>query len=607
MKKYLIAATIVTAVSMHAIAAERQALFGDLHVHTRYSFDAYIFNVRATPDDAYRYAKGKPLKHAFGYPIRLRGGPLDFYAVTDHATYLGVLNAFGDPSNPLSETQLASELISSDPAVFGPAFQKMAATLMNGKEVEGASHPQIRRDTWARIVEAAERHNNPGVFTTFAGYEYTSNPPFNLHRNIIFRSGEVPDLPFAGTDSLNPEDLWLWMDEQRAKGIESLAIPHNSNWSNGLMFQRTQFDGSPLDDAYARLRMRNEPLIEITQVKGTSDTHPLLSPNDEWADHEIFADTLDSFLGGGTNVRISLPGSYARDALLSGLEYQTKRNFNPYQFGFIGSSDTHNGGAPYEEEFFYSKAGINDGLPQRRGSTPPPGMSWVEYEDVPQARKPRAFLTDWSASGLAGVWTTENTRQSIYEAFRRKETFATTGTRIRVRMWAGDALDVDDLDDPEALYTKATPMGGNLPLGSTSVRIAAHALRDPQSAWLARLQVIKGWVEDGAAQEAVFDMACSDGLAVDPSTHRCPDNGATVDIRSCSLDHSTGDIELKGVWSDPHFDSDQQAFYYVRVLENPTCRWSTWDALRAGIEPLANKAQTIQERAWTSPVWYTPD
>ena len=606
--KFITAATIGVC-CLTAVAAERRAMFGDLHVHTRYSFDAYIFNVRATPDDAYRYAKGEPLKHAYGFPIRLRGGPLDFYAVTDHATYLGVMNAFGDPNNPLSETPLAKELISTDPAIFGPAFQKMAGTLISGIEVEGASHANIRQATWARIVEAAQAHYEPGKFTTFVGYEFTSNPPYNLHRNVIFKGSDVPALPFAGTDSLNPEDLWRWMDQQRAQGRELLAIPHNSNWSNGTMYARTTFEGKPLDEAYAKLRMRNEPLVEITQVKGTSDTHPLLSPNDEWADYELFADTPGAFLGNSGPVAINLHGSYVRDALLTGLQLESSQGFNPYRFGIIGSSDTHNGGAPYEEEFFYSKVGVQDGLPQRRGSTPPTGMSWVEYEDVPDERKPSAYLTDWSASGLAGVWAEENNREEIYSAFRRKETFATSGTRIKVRMWAGtdlDQLDLTGIDAANQLYDNAIAMGGDLPASNKPLQIAAEAIRDPNSAWLQRLQIVKGWIVDGQAKEKVFDVACSDGLAVDADTHRCPDNGAKVDLRTCDLDPRHGDTHLKTLWSDPEFDPQAKAFYYVRVLENPTCRWSTWDALRAGIEPMANKEAIIQERAWTSPVWYVP-
>lgn len=611
MRPHAVASGLILLLAATAAAGERQALFGDLHVHTRYSFDAYIFNVRATPEDAYRYARGEPIEHPLGYPIRLRGGPLDFYAVTDHATYLGVLDAFGNVEHPLWATPLARELNATDPATSITAFRKVARTLADGEEMPGASHPDVRRQAWRRIIEAAQAYNDPGRFTTFVAYEYTSNPPYNLHRNIVFKGAEVPDLPFAATDSLNPEDLWRWLDEQRARGAEALAIPHNANWSNGTMFADATYTGDPLDAAYAELRMRNEPLIEITQVKGTSDTHPLLSPNDEWANHEIFADTPSGYtLPGLALESIALRGSYARDALLRGLAMQERSGFNPYRFGFIGSSDTHNAGAAYREENHFGKVGIQDGSPVGRGSTPPTGMTWQAYRELPADSKPAPYYADWSASGLAGVWAEENTRDAIYGAFRRKETFATTGPRIRVRAWAGQGLGSLNLSAPGAarrLYREAVPMGGELSATQGPVEVFAQATRDPQGAWLQRLQVVKGWVENGEAREQVFDTACSDGLKVDPESHRCPDNGAAVNTGTCALDIEHGDVELAAHWVDPEFDPSQRAFYYVRVLENPTCRWSTWDALRAGIEPMPGKPAVIQERAWTSPVWYLPN
>ena len=597
--------------SASAPAGERRALFGDLHVHTRYSFDAYIFNARATPEDAYRFAKGEPITHPLGYPMRLRGGPLDFYAVTDHATYLGVLDAFGDPAHPLSKTPLAGELNSSDMTASIEAFRRVANTLMTGEEIPGAAHPDVRRQAWRRIADAAQAHNDPGRFTTFVGYEYTSNPPYNLHRNVIFRGAEVPELPFAATDSLNPEDLWRWLDEQRARGIEALAIPHNANWSNGTMFADATYAGDPLDSAWAELRMRNEPIVEITQIKGTSDTHPLLSPNDEWADFEIFADSPGGYAAVGDlePESISVRGSYVRDALLRGLVMQERAGFNPYRFGFIGSSDTHNAGAGYEEESYVSKVGIQDGEPVRRGSIPSEGMSWDEYASLPPDSKPPPYYADWSASGLTGVWVAANTREAIYAAFRRKETFGTSGPRIRVRAWAGkglDDLDLAGLGAAGRLYDRAVPMGGELTASGAPVEIFAEASRDPRSAWLQRLQVVKGWVEDGESREKVFDAACSDGLRVDPETRRCPDNGARVDLNTCVEDFERGAAELSAHWIDSEFDPSQRAFYYVRVLENPTCRWSTWDALRAGVEPMPGKEPVIQDRAWTSPIWYDP-
>jgi len=592
---------------------DRNAYFGDLHVHTRYSFDAYIFSVRTTPDDAYRYARGATLNHAFGYPIRLRGPALDFMAVTDHATYMGVLHAMGDPEHELSETPLAKELINSDPAVFVPAFRSVAQAIITGKPDPRLQHPEVVKQTWQREIEAAERHNAPGTFTTFVGYEYTSAPPFNLHRNVIFKGAQVPQAPFAATDSLNPEDLWDWMDANRAAGMEALAIPHNPNWSNGTMFMRETFEGKPLDRSYAEQRMRNEPLVEIAQVKGASDTHPLLSPNDEWAEFEIFGDNPKIYraLGDGKAFSIKLSGSYVRDALLTGLEFDETKGFNPYHFGLMGSSDTHNAGAPYEEGHFYSKTGINDGSPQRRGSVPPEGVdSWEDFAALPAEKKPASYLADWGAAGLAGVWAEENTRDAIYAALRRKETFGTSGTRIRVRFFAAYALDDVDLDSTETvsrLYANGVSMGGDLLVRDKVAPVfAAWATRDPQSAWLQRMQVVKGWIASGKRQEQVYDIACSDGALPNPNTHRCPDNGASVDLETCNYDFDVGAAELKTTWRDPDFDPAQRAFYYLRVLENPTCRWTTWDAMRAGIDPKPGYPATIQERAWSSPIWVLP-
>lgn len=615
MKSYRPVLVIACLVWSAAVGAEttRQAYFGDLHVHTAYSFDAYIFNVRATPDDAYRYARGETLRHPYGYPIRLRGAPLDFMAVTDHATYMGVLRAMGDPENALSSSELAGQLISSDPAVFLPAFRGVASAIITGKADPRLNRDDVIREAWQEEIAAAERNNKPGEFTTFIGYEYTSAPPFNLHRNVIFAGTAVPPKPFAAIDSLNPEDLWDWMDGLRAQGMEALAIPHNPNWSNGTMFMRETFDGQPLDEAYADQRMRNEPLVEITQVKGASDTHPLLSPNDEWADFEIFADTPEIYrsLGDGKPVTIRLEGSYVRDALLTGLEYQDKDGFNPYRFGLIGSSDTHNAAGPYDERYYFGKTGINDGTPQRRGSVPPDGVAdWNAYAALPEDQKPPRYLTEWGASGLAGVWAEGNSREAIYAALRRKETFATTGTRVRVRFFAGDGIEAVDLDAPrlaERLYEHGVPMGADLlATRKSSPGFVAWATRDPQSAALQRLQIIKGWIDDGERRERVYDVACSDGGVPDPQTHRCPDNGASVDLSTCEFDAFSGATELRASWVDPDYQADQRAFYYVRVLENPTCRWSTWDALRAGIEPRPDLARTIQERAWSSPIWVVP-
>ncbi len=577
-----------------ANAEERQALFGDLHVHTRLSLDAWGFGTRTSPDDAYRFAKGEAIPHPSGYDIQL-DRPLDFYAVTDHANYLGVLHAMADPADPASKIPGAARFTQEKATV-----RKRRADYAHQSQF-ALKHMDLdmKRSAWARVIEAANRHNDPGEFTAFIGYEYTSHPAANLHRNVIFRDSVGPDVPFSRFESLNPEELWAWMDELRGRGIEALAIPHNSNGSDGRMFDTVTFDGNPLDAAYAETRMRNEPLVEITQVKGTSDTHPFLSPEDEWADFEIVPYVVAMWK------KSRPPGSYVRNAYRRGIELQESAGFNPYRFGVVAASDTHVSGGSFDESKFHSKIGQFDGTAQVRGSVP---ISYAT-DDVPDAYAMNYYRL-WSASGLAGVWAAENTRVSIYDAFRRKETFGTTGTRIKVRLFAGYDLS-DDLvgaaDAADRAYAGGVPMGTDLAAESRGEpRFYAWAARDPRSAALQRLQVIKGWVDDGVSHEQVYDVACSDGGKVDPSTHRCPDNGAEVDLTNCAATADVGASELEAVWRDPSFDRGQRAFYYVRVLENPTCRWSTWDAVHAGVAPRPDLPATIQERAWSSPIWIEP-
>ena len=483
-----------------------------------------------------------------------------------------------------------------------------------GRPVPELYDAEVMRSAWSEMVASAERNNEPGKFTTFIGYEYTSAPDMqNLHRNVIFRSGKAPEQPFTSLDSQNPEDLWRWLDARRAEGIEALAIPHNSNGSNGQMFELADWAGNPFDAGYADLRMRNEPLVEITQVKGTSETHPMNSPNDEWAGFQIFPFRI------ATRIKSDVPGSYVREALLHGLELEEKGGFNPFRFGFIGASDTHVAGGPFEESNYWSKAGAMDGTPQQRGSVPldKPLENGEKYADV--------YYHLWGSAGLAGVWAEANTRDALFDAFRRKETFATSGPRIRVRFFGGFALPdglADDADAVAKAYAAGVAMGSDLvgeagasaaglgggggATGGKAPSFLVWAMRDPKSAALQRLQVVKGWVEDGKGQERVYDVACSDGLTPDPTTHRCPDNGATVDLATCKITDGKGAAELRTVWSDPEFDASRRAFYYTRVIENPTCRWSTWDAIRAGVEPNPKLEPTIQERAWSSPIWYVP-
>jgi hypothetical protein len=602
-------------------AAGRNAYFGDLHVHTTYSFDAFAFGTMATPDDAYRYARGEAIRHPGGFDLQLRK-PLDFYAVTDHAMFLGLANESADTRTAFSKyphIEYMHDLNAPENRLNSAtqrrqAFGSFLADNLFGideGDVDGGLVNDIIASAWADIVAAAKRHNEPGKFTTLVGYEYTSSGSDrgNLHRNVIFRGADrLPEIPFSRFNDINPEALWDWMDDLREQGIESLAIPHNSNGSNGQMFKLVDWAGDPMDDEYAAKRLRNEPLIEITQIKGTSETHPMLSDNDEWAGFEIMPYRI------ATTIHSEKKGSYAREALINGLAFEDKGVRNPYKFGFIGSSDTHTGATPDEESNYVGKLGLLDAAGTQRGSVPLP-VDQVQPEATNQETiDGRIYVKGanqtWSAAGLAGVWAEENTRDAIYDALRRKETFATSGSRIRVRLFGGYGFDEGMLRSKDAVnraYAEGVSMGADLLGNGANVpSFLAWATQDVSSVALQRLQIIKGWTVDGEHNEIVYDVACADGGAPDPESHRCPDNGASVDITDCSVTPRVGDPELKTVWSDPDFDPSVQAFYYVRVLENPTCRWSTWDAVRAGVAPRPNLNATIQERAWSSPIWYVP-
>jgi hypothetical protein len=607
---------------------DRNAYFGDLHVHTANSFDAYVFGTVATPADAYRYAKGQPLHHPSGYEVQLQS-PLDFYAVTDHAEMMGLVRAGADTRTEFSHYAVTEPLHNiNGPGKFtrfsllsrGKAFAKFLPGVINGLRdgsIDKAVVEKVTKSAWRDAINAANEAYIPGSFTTFAGFEYTSSSADqgNLHRNVIFRDTDrLPAMPFTRFNSLNPEGLWQWMDELRAQGIESLAIPHNSNGSNGQMFKLVDWAGDPFDDNYSRQRLRNEPLVEITQIKGTSETHPLLSRNDEWANFEITPYRV------ATKLYSEPAGSYVRDAYLRGLKIQAGGVLNPYKFGVIGSSDTHVAASSVDEKTFFSKAGLLDGKPELRGSIPTsffnatimkfvdPGMvTEVDGKDYLSS----SSFEYWSASGLAGVWAEENTRESIYDALRRKETFATSGPRIKLRFFSGYDFTQDMLDDPHLThlaYQRGVSMGSDLPAdGQRTPQFIVWANADPTSTPLQRVQVIKGYLQkNGEPQERVYDVACSDNLQVDAATGRCPDNGAAVNLADCSVSPNKGADELKALWHDPDFDPRTEAFYYVRVLENPSCRWSTWDAIRAGEEPRSDLPKTLQERAWSSPIWFRP-
>ncbi|NCX55268.1 MAG: DUF3604 domain-containing protein, partial [Rhodobacterales bacterium] len=613
-------------------------------------FDAYVFGVTASPDDAYNYAKGAAIKHPLGYDMQLRE-PLDFYAVTDHGFFMGMIQAYADTSTDISQKSFAepfhninrldnlsvesagerSNLFSS---VLGATIVQpysdlhpnvLKAWLTRNTQLALKSFDyDIHKSAWADIARSANEHNDPGNFTTFIGYEFTTSTDIeggNLHRNVIFNSSKAPIRPWTRIDSTNPEDLWSWQDKLRAKGVDSVSIPHNSNGSNGQMFEMETFYGNAIGQDYVEKRMRNEPIVEITQNKGTSDTHPLLSPDDEWADFEI----MDTRVGSRPPTYSKPSGGYVREAYLNGLTLEFNNQGNPYKFGLIGSSDTHTVAGSFDESNYWSKVGILDGDPENRGSIPLAPENRERLERYMQAfNQPVSTLqldqgeyantgfTQWGASGLAAVWAEENTRESIFNAFKRKETFATTGTRLAVRFFGG--YDLSDINlNSESLvseaYDKGVTMGSDLMNDDDKTpEFLVWARRDMNGAPIQRIQIIKGWMDNnsGRPNEKVFDVACSDGLEVDPITNRCPDNGARVNISDCSITANVGASELKTIWKDPEFNPSDKSFYYVRVLENPTCRWSTWDAIKNGYMPREDLHDTIQERAWSSPIWYIP-
>lgn len=577
---------------------ERQLLWGDLHIHTSYSTDAFVMGVRSLPDDAYRFAKGGEIEHAAGYGIRI-GRPLDFAAVTDHSEYLGVIRA-QKPDLPLSTRSLRERLVNDSPLRTTFAWIKtMVGFNPRLGVVEGAD--KMSADAWQEIIDSAERNNDPGRFTSFIGYEWSSMPDKNnLHRNVIYRGHSVPAIPYSSLISQNPEDLWAALEAQRANGMDNLAIPHNGNVSNGLMYDRETFDGKPLTEAYAQRRLANEPVSEIFQVKGSSETHPVLSPNDAFAGFEIF----DTILSG--KIRTSEPeGSYARDALRLGIELAHTAGFNPYRFGVIGSSDSHNASSSVEEDNFHGKLPLFDGSAGIRLN-----KNVLLPEQYQLARR-------WGAAGLAAVWAEENTRESIFDALRRRETFATSGPRISVRFFGGWGYPRNLIDRDnriELAEASGVPMGGRLPPkpfeegGLDSMQapmFAVWASKDPAGANLDRIQIIKAWVDgDGVTHEKVIDVVWSDQRKLDPATGKLPDVGNTVDVASASYSNSIGAVQLQAVWQDPQFDPDQHAVYYARVIEIPTPRWTTYDAMTLGVP--APEPVSLQERAITSAIWYEP-
>ncbi len=590
-----------------AYSPSNNAYFGDLHIHTSWSFDAFIYNTRTTPDDAYRYGKGEKIAHSATDGIQLRR-PLDFMAVTDHAEYMGVMKKMIEPEHPFFKLDIAQQIRSEDPQVSLNAFTNIGRSIAGNLPYKEINQEDIRMSTWEEVVKIADAHYEPGKFTTFPAYEWTSSPgdtmeiegrkiPMarNMHRNVIFKGNKVPAEPFSSFNSQNPERLWDWLDMQRKNGVEVMAIPHNANMSDGMMYASSQFDGSPMTLQYIRQRMRNEPINEVVQIKGQSMSHPILAPNDEFADFELFAYTFTT-----SSPTPSKPqGSYVREAYQKGLAIEKQTGGNPFKFGLIGSSDGHNSAGALEEDNYFGKFGVRDGTPSQR-------------LDNQQTR----FLSNkyMSAAGMAGVWASENTREAIFSAMERKETFATSGPRIKLRIFGGWAYSKEDLEKDNwtvSAYDKGVPMGGDLKSQESGVRgqkspsFLIWAIKDSEGANLDRIQVIKAWVSgDGQAQEKIFDVAWSGDRTIGAGG-KLPAVGNTVNTAEATYDNSIGAVSLQTVWEDPEFDATQSAMYYLRVLEIPTPRWSTYDAKALGISIPDDLNATIQERAWSSPIWYT--
>lgn len=572
--------------------AQERVYFGDLHLHTAFSFDAYLFKTTATPEDAYGFAQGKPLKGPNG-GVSTIDRPLDFLAVTDHSENMGVMRASGDPASPLYDTPLAKAARDPDPTVSGGAFKSIIAAAKNGKMgdmFEPALTRKTVEDAWAREVEAANRNYHPGKFTTFIAYEWSSAPETkNLHRNVIFRGGTAP-LPFSSLDSVRPEDLWSWLERQRQDGYQVLAIPHNSNMSDGTMFATVDSDGKPLTAEYAKRRRRNEPVVEITQLKGQSETNPILSPNDEFADFEV----VDERVGSGIKVT-QFHGGYVRDAYRTGLTMQESQGFDPYKFGVVGASDSHAGLTPTRADRYNGAHGMADASAAIRLAC---GFC-----------KGANDLRRFGAMGLTAVWARQNTREDIWDGIARKETYATSGPRMKVRFFGGwnlAGVSPGQADWVEASYTRGVPMGSDLPKlsGHRGPQFVVWAVKDPDGANLDRVQIVKVWSKGGKNDEKVIDVAWSGTRKRDPKTGKVPSVGNTVDVKAASYSNTIGAVELKGKWRDPDFDPKAPAAYYVRVLEIPTPRWSTYDAKTTGKPIPEGLPAAVQQRAYTSPIWY---
>ncbi len=584
-------------------------LWGDTHLHTANSSDAFAFGVRLGPEEALRFARGEEVTSSTGLKAKL-SRPLDFLVIADHSDGLAALKAIHDAprallrdpllerwhdelhKGPQESAQVARELVSRF------SQRTLPPAMMDPK-----ANAERTQSVWTEHTATVERYNEPGKFTAFMGFEYTLTPNGdNLHRVVIMRDGKPRAdqvLPYSSLVGTTADMLWDYMDSYEAKtGGKILAIPHNSNLSNGLMFQMTMPGGGAMTADYARRRAAREPIVEVTQIKGDSETHPFLSPNDEFAGFGTKGWDIGNLDNSKPKTNDMLPGDYVREALKRGLAIQAKTGVNPYKLGMIGSTDSHTALATGDEDNFYGKFAVGEPQAGRAAQSQSLGNSQTER-----------FGWHYLAGGYAAVWATANTRAAIFDAMMRREVYATTGPRMQVRVFGGwDFSDKDWTGDwVKAGYARGVPMGADLKDGAGRPSFLISALKDPEGANLDRVQVVKGWVDaSGKLQEKVFDVVWSSPDRRSLNGGKLTPVGDTVDIAKASYTNSIGAPELRTVWTDPEFNANSRAFYYVRVLEIPTPRWVLFDALRYGAKLLPGTELKAQERAYTSPIWYNP-
>jgi Protein of unknown function (DUF3604) len=598
----------VRAAAALAAPHPQRPLWGDTHLHTTNSFDAFAAGNRLTPDDALRFARGEEVTSSTGIKARL-ARPLDFLVIADHSDAIGVTtDLYNTPEDQLADPLLKRwrNMMHGDRTQSYLATREIISAFQTGKIPPELIKPErvaaTTRRVWDAQVSSVERYNEPGKFTALHGFEFSLQLKGNsLHRNVIFRDGAERArtvVPFPSNGTKGPEPLWDFMEAyEKATGGRMLAIPHNSNLSNGMFFALTGPDGGPLSAAEARRRAAREPLVEVTQYKGDSESHPFLSRNDEFAE---FGDA--GWENGNAPLsQLKKPehyaGEYARAALLRGLEVEQRTGANPYAFGLIGSTDSHTGLSTADEDNFFGKMVSDEPNPTRMNREVNPGI------------KESRIGWQYLAGGMAAVWASSNTREAIFDAMMRREVYATTGTRLTVRMFGGWDFSARDFkgDWIKAGYARGVPMGGEMKPGKGAPTFMLSAVKDPLGANLDRIQVVKGWIDAaGVAQEKVFNVVWSTPRQRKIVKGQIPAVGDTVDMATATYSNTIGAPQLHAVWRDPEFKPGQRAFYYARVLEIPTPRWTLYDAVRFKVKPPAGAALKAQERAYTSPIWYRP-